>query len=72
VFELIINVFPTLAILLIFVIELVSGGGNFDTVTAYTMISVVGMIYTPAKQLFNQIIQTIDGNNALRRINHLL
>jgi hypothetical protein len=36
------------------------------------MISVVSMIYSPAKQLFGQIIRTIDGNNALKRISHLL
>jgi ABC-type multidrug transport system fused ATPase/permease subunit len=73
IFELIINVFPTLTILIMFVIEMVgSGGGDYDTVTAYTMISVVSMIYSPAKQLFGQIIRTIDGNNALKRISHLL
>lgn len=72
VFELIISVFPTLTVLLIFVIEGIYGDNRFDTVAAYTMISVVGLVYSPAKQLFSQIIKTIDGNNALKRISHLM
>jgi hypothetical protein len=73
VFELIINVLPTLTVLIMFVIEGIYGDGRqFDTVAAYTMISVVGMVYSPVKQLFVQIIRTIDGNNAVKRICHLL
>lgn len=74
-FELILNVLPTITILIMFVVEQIDGNGSgsqFDTVTVYTIISVVSLMYSPAKQLFGQIIKTIDGNNALKRICHLL
>ncbi len=67
------NVCPTLAILAIFVAQIIKDeGGGFDTISVYTMISIVNMVYSPVRQLFGQIIKTLDGLNAIKRIDHLL
>jgi hypothetical protein len=36
------------------------------------MLSIVGMVYSPVRQLFTQVISMLDGRNAMRRIDHLL
>lgn len=71
-FELLLSIIPTLTILIIFIMESRTENSQFDSISVYTMLSVIGMMNSPVRQLFNQVIRTIDGYHAMQRINHFL
>jgi ATP-binding cassette subfamily C (CFTR/MRP) protein 1 len=66
IFDLVNSIFPAMAILLIFVLQTTfDSKGDFDPIQIYTMISVIGMANSPIRQIFNQVIRTLDGRNAV-------
>lgn len=69
VYELVINLTPTLTVFLIFILKLlVDTDRDFDTARIYTILSFVGMTYSPTKSLLNTIVLVLDGRDALRRL----
>lgn len=73
IYDLVINLSPTLTVFIIFLIQLlVSTSSSFDTAQVYTVLSFVGMTYGPTKSLLNTIVVSLDGTAALRKIDHLL
>lgn len=67
VYELVINLTPTLTVFLIFILKLLVDR-DFDTARIYTILSFVGMTYSPTKSLLNTIVLVLDGRDALRRL----
>lgn len=74
VFDFVVHLTPTITVFLIFLLEAIDNQTNrfFDPTKVFTIISFVGMTYSPVKSLFTSVINAIDGSSAFKIIQQFL